>query len=92
MGGWAFMIYGSFEAQRAAAGAKPPSFFERLRGRKTAAVSSMDLGKSSRYHNASTSVKSRTKLCPCMSIQRVSANGNLVRKASITSMNLGLSH
>lgn len=46
MGGWAFMIHGSFDAQRAAAGAKPPSFFERLRGRKTAAVSSMDMGKS----------------------------------------------
>lgn len=44
MGGWAFMIYGNFDAERAATVAKPPAFFERLRGRKAAVVSSVDLG------------------------------------------------
>ena len=45
MGGWAFMIYGNFDAERAAAGAKPPSFFQRLRGHKAAAVSSTDMSR-----------------------------------------------
>ena len=46
MGGWAFMIYGDFDAERAAAVAKPSSFFDRLRGRKSPSISSTDLGQS----------------------------------------------
>jgi hypothetical protein len=44
MGGWAFMIYGDFDAERAAAAAEPPSFLDRVRGRKTPSVSSTELG------------------------------------------------
>jgi hypothetical protein len=46
MGGWAFMIYGDFDAERAAAAATPPSFLDRLRGRKAPSISSADLGNS----------------------------------------------
>ncbi len=46
MGGWAFMIYGDFDAQRGAAAATPPSLLDRLRGRRPASISSVNLGNS----------------------------------------------
>jgi hypothetical protein len=46
MGGWAFMIHGDFDAGRAAAAATPPSFFDRLRGRKAPSISTTALGDS----------------------------------------------
>jgi hypothetical protein len=43
MSGSAFLIYGSFDAERVTSAAKPISFFERLRGRRPPSISTVQL-------------------------------------------------